>query len=102
MGKTLIFRTLTRTVQGGNGGVSASCPKPRMAEKILYSFPPPPEPSASEWPGTPIGITNTITRTKGRTAVHNKTVDATPGLLEKLLQSVQDPLESGPREKILH
>ncbi len=71
-----------------------------MAEQILYSFPPPPEPSASEWAGTPIGLTNTITRTKGRTAVHNKTVDATPGLLDKLLQSVHDQLDRSSLERV--
>ena len=64
-----------------------------MADEPLYSFPPPPAPDSSEWPGTPIGLTNTITRTKGRTAVHNKTVDHAPGLLEKLLKSAQDHLD---------
>jgi len=56
----------------------------------LFVFPEPPAPGLAEWPGTPIGLSNTITRTKGRTAVHNKTVDATPGLLEKLLRSVEE------------
>jgi len=48
----------------------------------------------SEWPGQAIGLSNTITRTKGRTAVHNKTVDATPGLLERLLGSVNDHIKA--------
>ena len=61
-----------------------------MADAPLYAFPAPPSPGLSEWPGTPIGLSNTITRTKGRTAVHNKTVDATPGLLDKLLASAND------------
>jgi hypothetical protein len=56
----------------------------------LFIFPDPPTPGLCEWPGMPIGLSNTITRTKGRTAVHNKTVDATPGLLDKLLQSVHE------------
>ncbi len=64
-----------------------------MAEQPLYTFPAPPSPELSEWPGTPLGVSNTITRTKGRTAVHNKTVDATPGLYEKLLKSAHDHLE---------
>lgn len=63
-----------------------------MADSSLYTFPPPPAPELSEWPGSPIGVSNTITRTKGRTAVHNKAVDATPGLLEKLLKSAHDHL----------
>ncbi|HKS97297.1 MAG TPA: hypothetical protein VJV74_14340, partial [Terriglobia bacterium] len=56
----------------------------------LFAFPEPPAPGLAEWPGTPIGLSNTITRTKGRTAAHNKTVDATPGLLDKLLRSVEE------------
>ncbi|MHB8656041.1 MAG: hypothetical protein ACYDA9_19450 [Terriglobia bacterium] len=63
-----------------------------MPDETLFSFPPPPSPDSSEWPGSPIGFSNVITRTKGRTALHNKTVDATPGLLEKLLKSVHDHL----------
>ena len=54
-------------------------------KKDLFTFPPAPDATAPEWPGTPIGAKNTITRTKGRTAVANKTVDATPGLLKRLL-----------------
>jgi len=33
---------------------------------------------AIEWTGAPIGRSNTITRTKSRTAVHDKTLDADP------------------------
>ena len=51
----------------------------------IYTFPTSDDPMAPEWPGTPIGEKNTITRTKGRTAVANKTVDATPGLFRRLL-----------------
>ncbi len=63
-----------------------------MADDSLYTFPPPPAPDLAEWPGSPLGVSNTITRTKGRTAIHNKTVDATPGLREKLLKSAHDHL----------
>ncbi|HEV2491736.1 MAG TPA: hypothetical protein VG204_01545 [Terriglobia bacterium] len=59
----------------------------------LFIFPEPPSPGLCEWPGTPIGLSNTITRTKGRTAVHNKTIDSTPGLLEKLLQSAEEHIK---------
>ncbi|MEA2661118.1 MAG: hypothetical protein QOH08_690 [Chloroflexota bacterium] len=51
----------------------------------LYTFPTSDDPMAPEWPGTPIGAKNTITRQKGRTPVANKTVDATPGLFRRLL-----------------
>ncbi len=64
-----------------------------MADEPSYTFPPPPQPDLSEWPGSPMGISNTITRTKGRTAVHNKTVDLTPGLYDRLLKSAQDHLD---------
>ena len=53
-------------------------------EDSLYTFPSPPAPDLCEWAGSPLGISNTITRAKSRTAHHNKTVDATPGLLEKI------------------
>ena len=54
-------------------------------KKELYTFPSAPDATSPEWPGTPIGAKNTITRTKGRTLVHDKTVDATPGLFKRLL-----------------
>lgn len=63
-----------------------------METDSAYSFPTPANADLSEWPGSPMGISNTITRTKGRTAKHNKTVDATPGLLDKLLKSAHDHL----------
>ncbi len=58
-----------------------------IAEKVLYTFPPAPDATSPEWPGTPIGAKNTITRTKGRTAVHDKTIDKTPGKFRGLLAS---------------
>jgi len=60
----------------------------------LYTFPDSPAPELTEWSGSPVGVSNTITRTKGRTAVHNKTVDATPGLLDKLLNSAHSHLNA--------
>ena len=54
-------------------------------KKELYTFPGAPDATSPEWPGTPIGAKNTITRTKGRTLVHDKTVDAKPGLFKRLL-----------------
>ena len=63
-----------------------------MDDQPLYKFPSPPSPDSSEWPGSPLGVSNIITRTKGRTAVHDKSVDATPGLFERLLKSTHDHL----------
>ena len=65
-----------------------------MPEEGLFSFPPAPTAELSEWAGSPLGVSNTITRTKGRTVVHNKTVDATPGLLDRLLQSAHGHLDT--------
>lgn len=65
-----------------------------MSVDSLYSFPDSPAPELTEWSGSPLGVSNTITRTKGRTAIHNKTVDATPGLLEKLLGSAHGHLNA--------
>ena len=49
------------------------------------TFPPAPNPQTPEWPGTPIGSSNTITRTKGRTAVHDKTIDRIEGRRDELV-----------------
>ncbi len=51
-------------------------------DEELYYFPLPPVQGAVEWPGEPIGKSNTLTRTKSRTRYHDKVVDATPGLRE--------------------
>jgi hypothetical protein len=72
------------------------------AEKILYSFPSAPAKNAVEWAGTPIGARNTITRTKGRTAVHDKTIDAKPGLLTRLLGSAFEHLALNAQGQKFH
>jgi hypothetical protein len=51
----------------------------------LYTFPPAPSPEAIEWPGTPIGASNCITRTKTRTAIHDKAVDRIEGRRDALV-----------------
>jgi hypothetical protein len=56
-----------------------------VAKPELYTFPTSDDAMSPEWPGTPIGAKNTITRQKGRTPVANKIVDATPGLFRRLL-----------------
>ncbi|OLC55069.1 MAG: hypothetical protein AUH85_10165 [Chloroflexi bacterium 13_1_40CM_4_68_4] len=72
------------------------------AEKTLYSFPNGPSPDAVEWPGTPIAARNTITRTKGRTKVHDKTVDAKPGLLTRLLANAFQGMVTQQRDTYSH
>lgn len=52
-----------------------------------FAFPSAPDPKAPEWPGTPIGASNTVTRTKGRTAVHDKTIDRLDGRRDELVSS---------------
>ena len=52
-----------------------------------WTFPPPPDPTTPEWPGTPIGTSNTITRTKTRTAVHDKTIDRLEGRKDELVDA---------------
>ncbi len=53
----------------------------------LYTFPPAPSPDAIEWPGTPIGAGNCITRTKTRTAVHDKSIDRIEGHRDALVNA---------------
>ncbi len=63
-------------------------------ERELFTFPGPSDPSAVEWPGTPIGEANVLTRTKARTLVSDKAVDAKPGRYEELLGSATRYMES--------
>lgn len=51
----------------------------------LFSFPSPPSPDATEWPGTAIGAGHVITRTRTRTAVHDKAVDRLEGRRDALV-----------------
>jgi len=71
-------------------------------KKDLYTFPTAPDPIAPEWPGTPIGASNTITRTKGRTAVFDKTVDGKPGLLKRLLASAYEQIATSGQKTHSH
>jgi hypothetical protein len=50
-----------------------------------FTFPPAPDSKAPEWAGSPLGASNTITRTKGRTAVHDKTIDRIEGRRDELV-----------------
>jgi hypothetical protein len=52
-----------------------------------FTFPPAPNAQATEWPGTPIGSSNTVTRTKTRTAVHDKSIDRIEGRRDELVSA---------------
>jgi hypothetical protein len=71
-------------------------------KKELYTFPPAPDTTSPEWPGTPIGAKNTITRTKGRTLVHDKTVDAKPGLFQRLLANAFEHIATAKETTYSH
>jgi hypothetical protein len=71
-------------------------------KKDLYTFPSAPDATSPEWPGTPIGAKNTITRTKGRTLVHDKTVDAKPGLFKRLLANAFEHIATATEPTYSH
>lgn len=78
-----------------------------IAEDRGYFFPPPPSPEATEWEGSPIGIKNVITRTKGRTPVYDKALDRDPQRRDELLARVRAYLDEagGPlcqQDVIIH
>jgi hypothetical protein len=67
----------------------------------LFTFPPAPHPNAPEWPGTPAGRSNVITRTKTRTAVHDKTVDRLDGRRDELVgAAVEHIVRNAGREPL--
>ncbi|HYM68025.1 MAG TPA: hypothetical protein VEZ44_00375 [bacterium] len=51
----------------------------------LFTFPTAPNPKASEWPGTPIGTGNVITRARRRTAIRDTTIDRIDGRRNELV-----------------
>lgn len=74
-----------------------------------WTFPPAPNPTTPEWPGTPIGASNVITRTRTRTAVHDKVIDRVEGRRDELVgaavehivrQAGREPLSL--RDVIIH
>lgn len=72
-------------------------------EEIKYIFSTPPSAAAVEWAGVPIGASNTVTRTKGRTKIHDKVVDKTPGKLEKLIHSATGAIRAArPQNALQH
>jgi len=53
----------------------------------LYTFPSAPAPDAIEWPGGAIGAGNAITRTRTRTAIHDKAIDRVEGRRDALVDA---------------
>ncbi len=53
----------------------------------LFTFPPAPAPDAIEWPGVAIGAGSVITRTKTRTAIHDKSIDRVEGRRDALVDA---------------
>ncbi|HLJ61257.1 MAG TPA: hypothetical protein VKZ50_16145, partial [bacterium] len=51
----------------------------------LFTFPTAPNPKASEWPGTPIGTGNVITRARRRTPVRDNAIDRIDGRRNELV-----------------
>src|SRR3989442_12098833 len=74
-------RRVPRCVEGKHGFAALG----GRALSELFTFPPAPSPDAIEWPGDPIGPSNTITRSKTRTAVHDKTIDRLTGRRDALV-----------------
>jgi hypothetical protein len=71
-----------------------------------FEFPEPPNATSVEWPGAPIGASNTITRTKSRTAISDKTLDADPAKRERLLARAiaasSDPGAARTHDVVIH
>ena len=69
-----------------------------------FTFPPAPNANAPEWPGTPIGSSITITRTKTRTAVHDKSIDRIEGRRDELVSAAVEHIvrHAGKESLALH
>lgn len=66
-----------------------------------YFFPAPAASGSLEWAGTPLGKSNTITRTKSRTAVYDKTIDNQPGRREELMDAVATHMAAAPEGSVV-
>jgi hypothetical protein len=61
----------------------------QQAKELGYHWPPPPAPDSIEWSGTPIAVSNVVTRTKSRTALKDKTLDKDPAYRDALIGRAQ-------------
>lgn len=69
-----------------------------------FTFPQASEAKTPEWPGTPLGTGNCITRTKTRTAVHDKSVDRIEGRRDELVAAAVEHIvrQAGKEPLVLH
>ncbi len=70
----------------------------------FFTFPPAPDAKVPEWPGTPLGAGNCVTRTKTRTAVHDKSVDRIEGRRDELVAAAVEHIvrQAGKEPLALH
>lgn len=69
-----------------------------------FTFPPAPNAQTPEWPGTPIGSSNTVTRTRTRTSVHDKSIDRMEGRRDELVSAAVEHIvrRAGKEPLALH
>lgn len=83
-----------------------AAPAQEPESEPAFTFPEGPD-GAAEWTGTPIGSSNVVTRIKGRTSRHDKSLDRDPAARDALLRWAEDTvrdLDSGVRthDAIVH
>src|SRR5688572_25753420 len=71
-------------------------------DALEFQYPPPMPPQAVEWAGTPLGVSNTITKTKSRTGTYDKTIDQQPGKREELINSALQWMVENPGQTVSH
>jgi hypothetical protein len=69
-----------------------------------FVFPPAPDQTVPEWPGSPIGAGNVVTRTRTRTAIHDKSIDRLEGRRDELVSAAVEHIvrQAGREPLALH
>jgi hypothetical protein len=73
-----------------------------QAKELGYHWPAPPAPDSIEWSGTPIGVSNVVTRTKSRTSVHDKALDRDPAHRDALIDRARSYAETQAGRVCIH
>ena len=73
-----------------------------QTKELGYHWPPPPAPDSIEWGGTPIGVSNVVTRTKSRTSVHDKALDRDPARRDALIYRARSYAETQASHVCVH
>jgi hypothetical protein len=73
-----------------------------QAKELGYHWPAPPAPDSIEWSGTPIGVSNVVTRTKSRTSVHDKALDRDPTHRDALIDRARSYAETQAGRVCIH